>query len=237
MKRPYVICHAISTIDGRISGDDFYLKEMEPIHEANFSYRNTLDCDAVMNGTVTCAEIYADGMGEPATCKCKRECREDNILFKEGDKCCICIDPLGQLIWSSNYVDRPVMPKSHVVEVLTEKVSEEYIQGLKELGISYIFAGTDETDLELLLEKLSDYGIRRLLVTGGGTINYALLKNGLVDEVSVVISPIVAADKNCVSTFERSEFAGGNYGGALQLISVKELKDGSILLRYETVCS
>ena len=231
MKRPYVICHAISTIDGRISGDDFYLKEMEPIHEANFSYRNTLDCDAVMNGTVTCAEIYADGMGESATGKLV-EVAEDNILFKEGDKCCICIDPLGQLIWSSNYVDRPVMPKSHVVEVLTEKVSEEYIQGLKELGISYIFAGADEIDLKLLLEKLADYGIRRLLVTGGGTINYALLKAGLVDEVSVVISPIVAANKSSVATFERSEFADGNYEKALQLISVKELKDGSVLLRY-----
>ena len=231
MKRPYVICHAISTIDGRISGDDFYLKEMEPIHEANFSYRNTLNCDAVMNGTVTCAEIYADGMGESATGKLV-EVAEDNILFKEGDKCCICIDPLGQLIWSSNCVDRPVMPKSHVVEVLTEKVSEKYVEGLKELGISYIFAGADEIDLGLLLGKLAGYGIRRLLVTGGGTINYALLKKGLVDEVSVVISPIVAADKGSVSTFERSEFADGNYEKALQLISVKELKDGSVLLRY-----
>ena len=239
MKRPYTIVHFISSVNGRISGDDFLLPDMEPIHDANFGYRRSLDCDAVLNGTTTCAEIYSDGYLEPDTCepetaggRGKIGGAKDNILFKEGNKCCICIDPEGILSWSRNYVDRDVMPRSHVVEVLTGKVRASFVEHLDELGISYIFAGDDEIDLELMMEKLYSYGIRKVLVTGGGMIDYALLMAGLVDEVSIVIAPIVAADKEQATGFDMSPFAGGEYGRMLKLKSFEELKDGSVLIRY-----
>ena len=60
-ERPYVVCHMVSSLDGRIDGEYFRRKEMVPILEASNNIRERLDCDAVLYGAVTMAESYAEG--------------------------------------------------------------------------------------------------------------------------------------------------------------------------------
>ncbi len=230
--RPFVICHIISSIDGRISGKGFEAEAMAEIHEANFSLRRTFNCDGILNGTVTAAEIYSDGyLEEPLTGGGRRE---DDIYVAphEEENYAICVDPRGRLRWSSNLVDRAVMPRSHVIEVITESAPPAYESYLRDRDISYIRAGKEELDLRLMMERLGEYGIRRLLVTGGGTIDHCLLAAGLIDEISVVIAPIVVGEKDRSSSFDESEYSAGLACADLRLLSVREMAGGSVHLRY-----
>ena len=70
--------------------------------------------------------------------------------------------------------------------MLTERVSDAHLAGLRRDGVSYIFAGEEELDLGLALEILNrELGLERLLLEGGGGSNGAFLRAGLIDEISV----------------------------------------------------
>lgn len=60
------------------------------------------------------------------------------------------------------------------VEVLCETVSDEYLAYLQDIGVSYIFAGKDQLNVMLAVEKLSKlFGIKKLMLEGGSIINGA----------------------------------------------------------------
>ena len=75
--------------------------------------------------------------------------------------------------------------------ILSERVSDEYLGFLRERGVSYILAGKDEVDLSVALDRIgTDYGVRTLMLEGGGRINGGMLRAGLIDEVSLLIAPV-----------------------------------------------
>lgn len=58
--------------------------------------------------------------------------------------------------------------------------------------MSYIFAGEQEMDISLALEKLNTlFGIKKLLLEGGSIINGASHQADVVDELSLVVAPII----------------------------------------------
>jgi riboflavin biosynthesis pyrimidine reductase len=96
------------------------------------------------------------------------------------------------------------------VVVLTETVSDADLAGLREDGVSYIFAGAGKLDLKHALEILNrELGIRRLEANGGGVTNGAFLHAGLIDEISVAIFPAVDGAKGAPCVFEAGEDAAG----------------------------
>jgi 2,5-diamino-6-(ribosylamino)-4(3H)-pyrimidinone 5'-phosphate reductase len=112
--------------------------------------------------------------------------REDFVAPGEYDSFAFAIDPSGRLAWESNDIDG-----DHVVAILSERVSDAYLAFLRERGVSYLLAGAREVDLALALEKIGErFGVRTLMLEGGGRINGAMLRAGLIDEVSVLIAPV-----------------------------------------------
>ena len=96
------------------------------------------------------------------------------------------IDPSGRLAWESNDIDG-----DHVVAILSERVSDEYLAFLRERGVSYLLAGARDVDLPLALDRIGErFGVRTLMLEGGGRINGGLLNAGLVDEVSLLVVPV-----------------------------------------------
>ena len=87
--------------------------------------------------------------------------------------------------------------------VLTEGVPDAHLAGLRQDGVSYIFAGEQELDLGLGLEILNrELGLERLLLEGGGGSNGSFLRAGLIDEISVAICPAIDGAKGAPSIFE-----------------------------------
>lgn len=63
----------------------------------------------------------------------------------------------------------------------------------RKIGISYIFAGKDDIDINTALNKLyALFDIKVMLLEGGSIINGAFLRAGAVDNISQVIVPVVA---------------------------------------------
>lgn len=183
--RPRVICHMATSIDGRIVVDGWpdtaaVRREYEQIH-------NTYKADAWMCGRITMeplagsvrsdAEVNREYAGAP---------REDHIAPGEHDSFAVAIDASGRLAWDKNDIDG-----DHVIAVLSERVSDGYLASLRASGVSYLLAGKRDADLAVALDKLAArFGIRTVMLEGGGRINGGMLAAGLIDELSVLVSPV-----------------------------------------------
>lgn len=77
---------------------------------------------------------------------------------------------------------------------VTEKASSQKLQDLKNVGenVDVVITGKDRVDLSLLMDELARRGIRTLMLEGGSTLNYSMLRSGLVDEVRVCLAPMIA---------------------------------------------
>src|SRR5205814_10472506 len=96
------------------------------------------------------------------------------------------VDPQGRLAWKSSATDG-----DHVIAVLCERVSDEYLAFLHERGVSFVLAGKNDVDLALALEKIgAGFGVRTLMLEGGGRVNGGMLAAGLIDEVSILVMPV-----------------------------------------------
>jgi riboflavin biosynthesis pyrimidine reductase len=112
--------------------------------------------------------------------------REDFRAPGEHDSFAFAVDPSGRLAWASNDIDG-----DHVVTILSERVSDEYLAFLREHGVSYLLAGARDVDLSLALGKIGErFGVRTLMLEGGGRINGGMLRAGLIDEVSLLVAPV-----------------------------------------------
>jgi riboflavin biosynthesis pyrimidine reductase len=122
-----------------------------------------------------------------------------------------------------------------IVVVLTERVSDAHLAGLRQDGVSYIFAGEQELDLGLALEILNrELGLERLLLEGGGGSNGAFLRAGLIDEISLAICPAVDGAKGAPSIFDSSDKDAGVAAPIRSMIlaSTEVLEGGVVWLRY-----
>lgn len=100
--------------------------------------------------------------------------------------------PRGNWPSKNEYVEKKGRPKAHVIEVLLESVTQDDLAYLRSKGISYLFAGVNRLDCTLMLHKLRTiFGNERLMVAGGGIMNDSLLRCGLIDELSLVLSPLI----------------------------------------------
>ena len=145
----------------------------------------------------------------------------------------VSVDPSGKLGWTQNDVDYMERPRAHIIEVLTNRVSDAYISYLRKYDISYIFAGDDSLNCTLAAEKLKTlFGIEVLMLSGGGFINWSFLQEELVDELSIVMAPVTDGETNTVTLFEKADYLPPKAPVACSLISVEPLEGDSIWLRY-----
>jgi 2,5-diamino-6-(ribosylamino)-4(3H)-pyrimidinone 5'-phosphate reductase len=186
-QRPRVICHMMASADGRISTDGWPLtaearKQYEEVHAG-------YDPDGWICGRVT-MEPFAGALRTEAEVARDHHAgggrREDFLAPGEHDSFAFAVDPDGRLAWESSDIDG-----DHVVAILSERVSDEYLAVLRERGVSYVFAGEGELDLALALDRIGAlFGVRTLMLEGGGLINGAMLRAGLIDELSVLLAPV-----------------------------------------------
>jgi len=77
----------------------------------------------------------------------------------------------------------------------TENTDEKKIEGLRKKA-RIVRCGKDSVNLELLMKELSRMEIRTLMLEGGSTLNFSMLKDGLVDEVRVCVAPMIVGGVN-----------------------------------------
>jgi 2,5-diamino-6-(ribosylamino)-4(3H)-pyrimidinone 5'-phosphate reductase len=100
----------------------------------------------------------------------------------------------------------------------------------RDLEVEVIRCGEERVDLNCLLEKLWDMGIRSVMVEGGGTTISSFLREGFVDELTVFVgSMVIGGGAPCLVEGEGAKFEEEVL--RLNLIESKPM-EGGILLRY-----
>ena len=224
--RPYVICHMLSSVDGKIDGA--VLKAVT----GNGEYEATgamLKGDAWVCGRTTMqqhfaeAELFVSTSNKPAG-------PQPVYVARRAKSYAVSIDTTGKLRWSDSDIDG-----DHLICVVSERVPEDYLSMLREKRISYIVTGTTSVDLLQAVNLLGEqFGIRTLLLEGGGHINGAFLEAHLVDEVSILVVPGIDGRHDIPAVFDGVSLAGGN-AVPLKLKSVEQRKNDTVWIRYNVI--
>ena len=180
--RPYLVLNMVTSADGRATVDGRTRELGNPADQAIFHHLRT-QVDAVMMGAGTLrVERYGRILRDPAL----REKRAREGFDGEPVACVVS----GRLNLPSHL---PLLQDPHTrVVVLTGADAE--LEGV-EADVSYVREeeGEDGLPLGRALGRLrSEHGIRSVLCEGGPHLNSFLLREGLVDELFLSHSPLLA---------------------------------------------
>lgn len=227
VERPYIICHMVTSIDGKVTGDFLYRKECEKATDIYYDINRSYKADGFICGRITMEGSFTNGWYPNLNEYEPIQAREDYITGENTGFYAVCFDPKGKLGWQNSFIvdPDPGYGGARVVEVLTNCVDDRYLAYLRQMEIPYIFAGDNEIDVTIALNKLKKLmGINTLLLEGGSIVNGYFLRAEAVDELSLVVAETVA------DRFSKPLFMEGN----ITDFELKEIKqyDNVVWLNY-----
>lgn len=212
------------SVDGRIdcpmvaqiSGEEYYTALESFGVSSKLSGRVTaaLECSAV-------AEETAATTGTPIN-------GESVHKAAESEEYTIVVDTHGRLQMQSCEADG-----CPLLVVMSEDVTEEHLEKLRQEHVSWIAVGKRRIDLKRAVEILAEqFGVEKLIIVGGGNINGGFLEAGLIDEVSVMIASGIDGRRGETSVFDGCRWQG-NAPYCLKLKSVEQVNGTeTIWVRY-----
>ena len=172
MNKPYIVCHMMTSVDGRI---DCAMTEHLPGVQEYYDTLDALDAPTRISGRVTAElEMALPGKFEAKTAEALGKEAFSKAADAEGYE--IVVDTHGTLLWGESAEDeRPLL-------ILTsEQVSKEYLAYLNGKHISWIACGKEHVDLKRACE---------------------ILAAGLLDEVSILIGTGIDGRGGMQSVFD-----------------------------------
>ena len=228
--RPYVICHMCTTIDGKILSSRW--GRLPGGRDAATLFERTaasFSVPAWLVGTTTMKEFA--GRSVRLRTSTRTIARADHLAAPRAKSFAIGADAKGVLRFQRADVDG-----DHVVLLLTEQVSDDYLAHLQSAGVSYLFCGGTAISLPTALRKIGEkLKLSHLMLEGGGRFNGAMLHDRLIDEISQVIVPVVDGGAQVTSVFEIPGTSAKRSAATLRLLSHRALPGGVQWLRYRVV--
>ncbi len=221
MKRPYVICYMMTSIDGRIDcamtshlpGEEYY-EILESLNTpTHFSGRVTAELEMALPGKFE-SDTYT-----------KVE-KESFSKAREAKGYEVIIDTKGTLLWNDNKNEEDAL-----LIVTSLEVSKEYLDYLDSKHISWICTGEKHVNLPRALEILSEeFQVERMAVVGGGHINAGFLQEDLLDEIILLIGAGIDGRSGMASVFDGLPI--DTPVKVVKLNGVTTYDSGAVLIRY-----
>ena len=220
--RPYVILNAAMTLDGKIatatgSSNISGKKDLERVHQIR------KECDAIMVGIGT---VIAD---DPRLTVHKIDAKpEDNPVRVVVDS--KCRTPVDARITNSD---------AKTIIAGANEYKEDYMhtdtyKTLKERGVKFFFSGDKRVDLKALMNYLHEEGIEKLMLEGGATLNFSMIKAGLIDEISICVAPMIVGGADAKTFFDGEGFDTMDEAVRLELKDSFTL-DKDLILNYKVL--
>jgi len=120
---------------------------------------------------------------------------------------------------------------ARIVIFTTYRTSKDRLAFLRSRGVDVYVHDSEKVDLPQALGTLKELGIQRLMVEGGATLNFELLKLRLVDEITAYIAPMIFGGESA-PTMAAGSGLERSVAIPLRLVSVEKGDEGGVLLQY-----
>lgn len=227
MARPRVIIHNLTSLDGRLDG---FAADVGLYYELAGSFPH----EAVLTGSGTMlAAAAAEGVdlaGEDPDEPVEPQAPVEPPAADDTRPWLVIVDSGGRLTRLRWLRGQPFW--RDILVLCSSATPAEHVERLGRLGVPHLVVGSERVDLAAALGELGERcGVGTVRVDAGGGLNGALLRAGLVDEVSVVVAPLlvgtaVGPARHVVDGLPEAD------ARRLELTSVERLRDGHVWLRY-----
>lgn len=212
-----IIINSAMTVDGKISSStgDSKISSREDLVRLHKLRANV---DAIMVGINTV--IIDDPMLNVRLSNSKRKIPTRIIIDSTGK---IPID--SKILKSASFIDTLI--------IVTKKTHADIIKKINSFGAKTFVIGTKLVDLPKLFDVLYKMGYKKILVEGGGELNWSCLSSGLVTKLILTISPKIIGGKNAITLVEGTGYPKISAGINLKLVRVIRYRNGEIVLHYK----
>ena len=209
--RPYVILSAAITLDGKLGVKNKRTKLSSKNDKIRVhKLRSRVDAIIIGNNTV----------------------RLDNPLLtvrhaQGKNPVRIILDSSGTIKSNSKIIQ--TCNKIPTIIAVSELISEKNLQRLRKFSLEIIVCGKNSVDIPKLLRILLKKGIKKILLEGGGTVNWAFIKRNLIDEAIITLAPYILGGKDSVSLVEGIGFKNLHVSTKLRLKKIQKNKNELVL--------
>jgi 2,5-diamino-6-(ribosylamino)-4(3H)-pyrimidinone 5'-phosphate reductase len=118
-----------------------------------------------------------------------------------------------------------------IVIFTTRRTSKRHLSLLTARRVDVYVDDGKWVDLPKALGTLKDLGVDRLMVEGGSTLNFEMIRLGLVDEIYAYVAPMIFGGK-LAPTMAAGPGLERSAAISLKLIEAETWEDGGVLLQY-----
>jgi 2,5-diamino-6-(ribosylamino)-4(3H)-pyrimidinone 5'-phosphate reductase len=248
MSRPRVVIHAVASVDGRMTlapdvlllyGDDRWQAVAGSSDDVYERLKLTYKPQVFLEGSGsfvpsnTKPEPLPPAGGEPQSLY--QDFLPHDIVHRPGHQGWFtAVDSRGRVRWF--YKEFEGWEGWHLLVLVAHHTPPEYLAYLQREKIPYLVAGEKRVDLHTALEKLeSQLDITCIVSTAGGRLNGALLRAGLVDEISIEFFPAIIGGFETPALFDSPALKPDEWPTRLELISAQVQAEERVRLRYQVI--
>jgi 2,5-diamino-6-(ribosylamino)-4(3H)-pyrimidinone 5'-phosphate reductase len=224
---PRLVIHNMLSVDGRM---DWFAPDLGIYYEVASRW----EADAFLSGSETILTGLAELAAQPEDLPSDSSPRSGQR--PRTGPLMVIVDSRGRIRQWAPLRNQPYWRDA--LALVSHSTPKEYLASLESEGVEYILTGEQHVDLRAALEELnSRYGVKSVRVDSGGTLNGVLLREGLVDEISVLIHPCLIGGTTPRSLFVAPDLSSADDVIDVRLSHVEELRDGVVWLSYEVIPS
>ncbi len=226
MNRPFVFINVAMTADGKIDTIERKGAAISSPRDKERVDQLRASADAIMVGGKTL-------LGEDPKLTVKSEALRAERLARgfAPNPIKVGIVTVANLKADSQFLNTG---PAEIVIFTTRRTSKERLSLLEARHVHVYAMETERVDLQSALAILKEMGVERLMVEGGGTLNFELMRLGLVDEVTAYVAPMIFGGASA-PTLAAGSGLGRNAAIPLKLIEVEKWDDSGVLLKYQFV--
>jgi len=180
--RPFVFINMAMTADGKIATANRAISSFGSKHDLEHLYELRATADAVMAGarTLDLNKVLLGPGGERF-----KKMRLRNGLAEHSLR--VIVSGSGSIALNASIFQKRFSP---ILLLTTGRASSTKLKRLRTLTDGVLVCGKTEIDFVRALRWLREkWNVKRLLCEGGGELNSALFRAGLVDELHLTICP------------------------------------------------
>ncbi|MDP8942116.1 MAG: 2,5-diamino-6-(ribosylamino)-4(3H)-pyrimidinone 5'-phosphate reductase [Thermoproteota archaeon] len=143
----------------------------------------------------------------------------------------IIVDSIGRIPLDSKILKSA--SKINTIVAVTKRASDERVDKIKSAGAIVIVAGTKTVDLKELFFILKKMGFNKILVEGGGELNWSILQLGIVNELMVTVAPRIVGGRTATTLVEGDGYDRISDSIKMELIKMSRQNNGEVVLYYK----